>query len=78
MSEQTVESGRDPAIHATPLTVREAAAASGMSERTIRRAISRGDLSAIKHPGVLRIAPERSCTVPGEPPLALSDHRHNC
>ena len=58
MSEQTVESGRDPAIHATPLTVREAAAALGMSERTIRRAIGRGDLSAIKHSGVLRIAPD--------------------
>jgi excisionase family DNA binding protein len=57
MSEQMAESGRDPAVQATPLTVREVAVVLGVSERTIRRAISRGDLSAIKHTGVLRVAP---------------------
>jgi excisionase family DNA binding protein len=34
-----------------------AAAALGVSQRTIRRAIARGDLPAVKHGGVYRIAP---------------------
>ena len=38
------------------LTARDAAAALGVSERTIRRAIARGDLAAVKHAGMYRIA----------------------
>ena len=37
------------------LTAREAAVAIGVHERTIRRAIARGELSAIKRAGVFRI-----------------------
>jgi excisionase family DNA binding protein len=40
-----------------PLSAREAATALGVSERTVRRAISRGDLPAVRHAGVYRIAP---------------------
>ncbi|HEY7031365.1 MAG TPA: LuxR C-terminal-related transcriptional regulator [Thermomicrobiales bacterium] len=39
-----------------PLTAREAALALGVSERTIRRAIARGELAATKRAGVYRIA----------------------
>lgn len=38
-----------------PLSAREAAAALGVNERTIRRAITRGDLMATLHAGVYRI-----------------------
>lgn len=41
-----------------PLSAREAAAALGLSERTIRRAIARGELPAVKRGGTYRIAPE--------------------
>jgi excisionase family DNA binding protein len=41
-----------------PLTAREAAAALGVSERTVRRAIARGELPATKRSGVYRVAPE--------------------
>jgi predicted ATPase/DNA-binding CsgD family transcriptional regulator len=44
------------ASDAWPLSAREAAAAIGVSERTIRRAIARGDLRAVLHAGVYRIA----------------------
>src|SRR5680860_951670 len=37
------------------LSAREAAVALGLHERTIRRAIARGDLAAAKHAGVFRI-----------------------
>ena len=40
-----------------PLSAREAAAALGVSERTVRRAIARGELAATKRAGVYRIAP---------------------
>ena len=40
-----------------PLSAREAAAAIGVSERTVRRAIARGELAADLHAGVYRIAP---------------------
>ncbi|MCD6033218.1 MAG: Helix-turn-helix domain, partial [Thermomicrobiales bacterium] len=39
------------------LSAREAAEALGINERTIRRAIARGDLPAAKHGGAFRIAP---------------------
>lgn len=41
-----------------PLSARGAAEALGVSERTIRRAIARGDLPATLHAGVYRIAPD--------------------
>lgn len=40
-----------------PLSARDAAAVLGISERTVRRAIGRGDLVAAKHGGVFRIDP---------------------
>src|SRR5215217_4640980 len=39
------------------LSAREAAAALGISERTVRRAILRGDLIATKHAGSYQITP---------------------
>src|SRR5262245_32748341 len=38
------------------LSAREAAAVLGVSDRTVRRAIARGDLPATRHAGVYRIA----------------------
>ena len=49
--------GQAPAVSAPPLTAREAAAVAGVSERTIRRAVARGELPAGKHAGAYRIAP---------------------
>jgi non-specific serine/threonine protein kinase len=40
-----------------PLSAREAAETLGVSERTVRRAIGRGELPATMHAGVYRIAP---------------------
>ncbi len=40
-----------------PLTAREAAASLGVSERTVRRAIARGELPAVKRAGSYKIAP---------------------
>ena len=68
----TVDPG-DTAPLSRPLsmrTARAAAAALGVSERTIRRAITRGELPATKYAGTYRIAPEaleffrRSLTAP--------------
>ena len=42
----------------TGMSALEAAAALGISERTIRRAIARDDLHATKHAGMYRIAPD--------------------
>jgi len=41
-----------------PLSAREAAQSLGVSERTVRRAIARGELPAARHAGVYRIAPD--------------------
>jgi non-specific serine/threonine protein kinase len=41
-----------------PLSAREAALRLGVSERTVRRAIARGDLPAVLRAGVYRIAPD--------------------
>jgi non-specific serine/threonine protein kinase len=41
-----------------PLSAREAALRLGVSERTVRRAIARGELPAARHAGVYRIAPD--------------------
>jgi excisionase family DNA binding protein len=57
MSERTADSGHDPAAQPAFLTAREAAAKLGVHERTIRRAIDRGELPAAKHAGIFRIAP---------------------
>jgi non-specific serine/threonine protein kinase len=53
----TADSGVSGAPDTGPLTAREAAAALGVSERTVRRAIARGELTATKRAGVYRIAP---------------------
>ncbi len=52
----TPKSGDDPDA-AGRLSASAAAAALGVSQRTIRRAIARGDLSAVKQGGVYRIDP---------------------
>jgi non-specific serine/threonine protein kinase len=63
MSERTAdtEDGQsaapDTGAWAGPLSARDAAALLGISERTVRRAIARGELTATKHAGVYRIAP---------------------
>src|SRR5215211_5895592 len=41
-----------------PLSAREAAAVIGVSERTVRRAIARGELPATMYAGTYRIAPD--------------------
>src|SRR5688572_30529071 len=53
----TASGGVSGAADTWPLSAREAALALGVSERTVRRAIARGDLPAIKHGGVYRLAP---------------------
>jgi len=45
------------ALDTSPLSAREAADRLGLNERTIRRAIARGDLPATHHAGVYRIDP---------------------
>ena len=50
----TPDSGQDPAV---ALTAREAAARLGVAERTVRRAIARGELPAAKRAGAFAIAP---------------------
>jgi non-specific serine/threonine protein kinase len=63
-----------------PLSAREAAAVLGVSERTVRRAIARGDLPATLHAGVYRIAPDdvaryRTSRGGSSQPRALSRRR---
>ena len=55
--DEAVDNGVSGAPDTWPLSAREAAAALGVSERTVRRAIARGDLGATKRAGVYRIAP---------------------
>jgi non-specific serine/threonine protein kinase len=61
MSERFPEPPPDPPLSAEPdtwpLSAREAAGVLGVNERTIRRAIARGELVADKHGGSFRIAP---------------------
>ena len=58
----TVEATDDGAVSGAadtwPLSAREAAQSLGVSERTVRRAIARGELPAEKCAGVYRIAPD--------------------
>jgi excisionase family DNA binding protein len=51
------DSGPDISQWRSPLTAREAAAALGLHERTIRRAIRRGELTASKQGGAFQISP---------------------
>ena len=44
-----------------PLSARDAAVLLDVSDRTIRRAIARGELRAVMHAGVYRISQGRSC-----------------
>jgi non-specific serine/threonine protein kinase len=54
-ADRTPDSGQSAAAGA--LSAREAATALGVSERTVRRAITRGELPATKRSGTYRIAP---------------------
>jgi non-specific serine/threonine protein kinase len=56
-TEATPHDGVSGAADTWPLSAREAATVLGVSERTVRRAIARGDLRATLHAGVYRIAP---------------------
>ena len=57
-----------------PLTARQAADKLGVHERTIRRAIMRGELSASKDGGVYRIAPQALADYrAGQPPSIMPD-----
>src|SRR5262245_53780441 len=56
IANETVDGGVSLAADTWPLSAREAAAVLGVSERTIRRAIVRGELPATLHAGVYRIA----------------------
>jgi excisionase family DNA binding protein len=57
-TDRTVSGHVSGAPDTWPLTAREAALTLGVSERTIRRAIARGELAATKRAGVYRIAPD--------------------
>src|SRR5262245_22940725 len=61
---------------AVPLTARAIATALGVNERTVRRAIARGDLPATKFAGSFRIAPDDaarySARLSGQSPSNLS------
>src|SRR5262245_11751777 len=54
--EGTANGGVSGAADTWPLSAREAAAELGISERPVRRAITRGELAATKQAGVYRIA----------------------
>jgi excisionase family DNA binding protein len=54
----TADGGVSGAPDTWPLSAREAAALLGVNERTVRRAIARGDLPATKRGGAYRIAPQ--------------------
>src|SRR3954449_4290214 len=57
MAERTADGGPDSSARAELLTARQAAAVVGLHERTIRRAIGRGELKAAKQGNVFQIAP---------------------
>jgi excisionase family DNA binding protein len=56
-ADRTPDTGQD-AREADSLSASAAAARLGISERTVRRAIARGDLPAVKRSGVYRIVPD--------------------
>ncbi|MBA3276919.1 MAG: helix-turn-helix domain-containing protein [Chloroflexia bacterium] len=53
--DRTPDSGHPVTEETSPLTARDAARLLGVNERTVRRAIARGELRATKHAGVFRI-----------------------
>ena len=57
MNERTPDTGQDLSAEERAVTAREAAAELGLNERTIRRAISRGELIGSKRGGVFQILP---------------------
>jgi excisionase family DNA binding protein len=57
MAERAANDGLNIDTRAEPLTARQAAVAVGLHERTIRRAIGRGELKATKQGSVFQIAP---------------------
>ena len=80
MSEQAADPERtghaaapDTPAAALPLSAREAAAALGVDERTVRRAIARGELPAIKRAGSYQIAPAALAAYQAQRPAG----RHN-
>jgi len=58
MMNRTASHGVSGAADTWPLSAREAAQLLGLSERTVRRAIARGELPAARRAGVYRIAPD--------------------
>ncbi len=62
MSDPSLERTQVPRMSAAadtwPLNAREAAARLGVHERTVRRAIARGEIAAAKRAGIFRIAPD--------------------
>ena len=56
MDERTANKTSELTSKRRPLSAREAAAVLGVSERTIRRAIDRGELTVLKRGGTLRVA----------------------
>ena len=54
----STDTGVSGAADTGPYSAREAATVLGVSERTVRRAIARGELTARKRAGVFRITPE--------------------
>ena len=73
-AERTPDTGQRTGA-ADLLSARAAADALGVNERTIRRAIARGDLPAAKHAGVYRIAPDDLARYRSAAPRARS---HPC
>ena len=79
MDERTTVGAADGAVSGAadtwPLSAREAAGVLGVSERTVRRAIARGELPASKRAGVYRIASDDLARyrarrrVPAPPPV---------
>ena len=57
MDERTPDTGQDLTAPRRPVTARDAAAVLGVNERTVRRAINRGEFPASKRGGVFEILP---------------------
>jgi len=72
---RTPDTGQAPAVSTPPLSAREAASVAGVSERTIRRAIARGELPAGKRAGAYRIAPGDVAAWGGRPDTGPPRHR---
>src|SRR5688572_27576540 len=76
--ERTPDTGHDSQERAA-MSALQAATALGVSERTIRRAIARGQLHAVKRAGVYQIAPDdlaRYCMLRGVQVSSTTHVRH--